>query len=413
MDARNAVAWLHRRAGFGLPAAELDAAAARGAAAELDRLLDPDAAGIPAPPDPWDDARVPRDPQASREARGYVLDAWVERLVTTSRPLHDRLTFVWHGWLVSAMDKVRSPRLMVDHVRLLERLGRGRYPDLLRAVTTDGAMLVYLDGTQSTGASPNENYSRELLELFALGVGAFTEADVQAGARALTGWVVRPRVGDVRFVPRRHDATPQRYLRVGGVRDVDGVIAAVAQHPALPRFVAARFARELLGTVDDEVVDGLARTFVASGLRVDALVRATLEAGLAGASTPVVLGPLPWLVMAQRVTGARIDSRLRLLALRDAGHLPMFPPNVAGWPGGPAWFAAGTVVARTRLAAAVAAATPAGPLRAAADAADLDALAALLGVNGFGAATATTLRSAGDGRQRIALALLSPELVIA
>jgi uncharacterized protein (DUF1800 family) len=357
LDDRSAVAWLHRRAGFGLRPGELEAATGRGPAAELARLLDPDSAGIAAAGDPWDGIDLTATDRPRRLALEAIA-AWVSALAGGQRPLDDRMTWLLHGWLVSAIDKVTSASMMVEQIRLFRRSWRSWYPDLLRAVTVDAAMLVYLDGRESTGTAPNENYSRELLELFALGVGNYTEADVQAGARALTGWVVRPRRGIVEFVADRHDDTPRPYLGTE-VHDVDTVIAAVGGHRAHAAFVARRIAVELLGTAPDDVVDELAATYASSGRALQPVVARALELGLGGASAPLVLGPLPWLVAALRSTGADVTAEL-IEQLRIAGQVPLVPPNVAGWPRGTAWFGTSTVVARTRMAALVAAAAPAG-----------------------------------------------------
>jgi uncharacterized protein (DUF1800 family) len=409
VDERVRCAWLARRAGFGPTAAELDAAEARGAAAELDRLLAPPDGGL----GEWDDAQLPRDP-FDGAARRHAIVRWFEIMATSTHPLHDRMAWLWHGHFVSSLDKVRVARTMVDQVRLLRAGGLGRFPDLVRAVTTDPAMLVYLDGRTSTAAAPNENHARELLELFTLGVGEYDEADVQAGAAALTGWRLEPGDLTARFVPGRHDDTPRRFLGVDGVHDVDSVVAAIAQHPALPTFVARTVATELLGAVGDDVVAALAARFTAEDLRIDALVRAALEAGLDGASAPVVVAPVPWVVAAQRATGTTLPVRTLLAGLRTAGQIPLVPPNVAGWPGGPAWFATSTVVARAGLAASVAAATADDhPTLVASDAGDLDALARALGLpEGFTAETAGALTAAGEPRDRLALALVSPELVV-
>lgn len=408
MDDRDAVTWLHRRAGFGLAPAPLADAVARGPAAELAQMLD-----ATAPVDAWDDDLLPLDP-FDQEARLYAIDTWMSAMVATQQPLADRMAWFWHGHFVSALDKVRVARLMVDQVRLFRSNGLGRFGDLLRSVTIDPAMMLYLDLRTSTGAAPNENYAREVLELFTLGEGAYSEADVQAGARALTGWqYVR---GDVRFAPQRHDDTPQRYLGVDGVHDLDTVVAAITAHPAMPGFVAAAVTAELLGTTDPAVVDPIAANFAASGYDVRELVRATLQAGLDGASQPVVVGPLPWMVRAVRVTGASLRTRERLQLLRAAGHLPMLPPNVAGWPGGAAWFASSSLVARANLAAAIAAATPPdAEVLIAARAPDVDELAIVLGMDssGFGAATAAVLTAADPGPSRLALALASPEWMVA
>jgi uncharacterized protein (DUF1800 family) len=413
MDERAQIAWMHRRAGFGATPGELDAAVGRGVAAELDRLLAPLGAGDGL--GDWDDARLPADP-FDGDARRYAISRWLTIMATSEHPVHDRTAWLWHGHLVSSLDKVRVARLLVDQVRLLRTGGLGSFPDLLHAVTIGAAMLVYLDGRTSTGAAPNENHARELMELFSLGVGQYDEDDVRAGAAALSGWRLQLGTGTPTFVAARHDDTPRRYLGVDGVHDVVTVIDAITRHPAMPVFIARTVAAELLGGVGDDVVTSLAASFAASGFRTDVLVRAAIEVGLDGDSTPVVVAPVPWLAAALRLTGAEPDTRTLLLGLRAAGQIPMVPPNVSGWPGGGAWFATSTAVARAGLAATVAGAVADDhPALAASDDGDLDGLAATLGLPEptFTEPTATALRAAGDARARLALALVSPELVLA
>lgn len=408
MDTRDAVAWLHRRAGLGLSPNELDAAVARGASAELDRLLSLSAG------DPWAGVTIVDDPM-DRQSRVTVVSGWLDHLVGSTSPLADRMTWFWHGHLVSALSKVRSAGMMAEQIRLYARAGLGSFQDLIRATSIDRAMLVYLDGRESTGTAPNENYGRELMELFTLGVGNYTEADVQAAARALTGWSWRLGEPTVRFMARRHDDHPSRFLGVDGVHDLDTVLGAIEAHPASAPFIARSLAYELLGTAPDDLVADLAAELRADDWNLSALVRNVLSAGLAGTSAPVVRGPVLWLVAAQRATGARVEAIARVALLREAGQLPLDPPNVSGWPGGPAWFASNTVVARSQLAVMVAHATASThPIAQAAAARDLDALASALAIEGgFGAATAAAVRAAADTTQAIALALVSPEFVIA
>lgn len=417
MDDRTAIAWLHRRVGFGLAPGELDELEALGVDATLDRLLDPDAAGVPAEPSPFADLPFERrNPLPSIRA---AVERWFDRMVATRRPLVEWMAWYWHGHLTTSVATVRFAPLVADQIDLYRTAGLGDLPSLLRAVTVDPAMLVYLDGNTSTGAAPNENYGRELLELFALGVGAFTEDDVRAAARALTGWTVDRRTGEARFVPARHDGTPQRLLG-RRVHDVDTVVAAVTEHPACAPFVTGRLARAVLGDVDDGLVDRLARGFVDADLRIAPLVRSILEAGLDGAGTSVLGAPVPWAAAARRATGAAPDTRVVGRLLDSAGQLPLRPPSVAGWPGGPAWLAASTVVARFNLALALAFGAPAdGVARRAAHRADVDALADALGrPDGFTAETAGAVRSApaGAGRaagvERLAVALASPDLAV-
>lgn len=197
MDDRDAVIWLHRRAGFGLSAAEADVASVGGPAAELERLLD---ASAVAPDDPWSDDLLPLD-VSDQPSRRYAVATWLDLMASSAQPLVERIAWLWHGHFVSAFDEVKVGRLMVDQVRLLRTAGLGPFPALLRAVTVDPAMMLYLDLRTSTGTEPNENYAREVLELFTLGVGNYAEADVQAGGpgadrldvgRAVDGALRRP-----------------------------------------------------------------------------------------------------------------------------------------------------------------------------------------------------------------------------
>jgi uncharacterized protein (DUF1800 family) len=327
------------------------------------------------------------------------------------------MAWFWHGHFVSGIDKVNYPALMVQQLRTYRSLALAPFPQLLRAATVDAAMLVYLDGATSTGTSPNENYGRELLELFTLGIGNYTEADVQAGARALTGWTVSRHNAKSQFVRRRHDDASQTYLGATGVHDVDSVVDAVTKHPQCAQFVAGKLARAILGTtVDQSLVNQFSTEFSSSGLDTRVLVGSILRAGANGKGVESVNEPVPWLVSAQRATGAQISAARRLGGLRAAGQLPLHPPNVAGWPMGTTWFGASTVVARYGLASALVQGTPhSNAASVAARAFELDALADALGrPNGFSAPTQAALSQVkGDGRGVLALALASPDLAVA
>lgn len=412
MDETDSVKWLHRRAGFGLPPSQMRAAIDNGFAAELDRLLDPAAIADAVAADPWDNESLPADPMDGTSRR-YAISRWIEAMVVSEQPLVDRTAWMWHGHFVSAIDKVRVARLMVDQIRLLRSDGLGDLRALVRSLTIDAAMLNYLDLRTSTGEAPNENYARELMELFTLGEGSYTEADVQAAARALTGWTVE-REGGVVFRRRRHDDSPQTFLGVAGVHDLDTTIDTVMAHPVMPLFIAAKISGELLGDADPSLVVELASAFSGSGFIVADLLRAALTAGAGRPQAPVVLGPLPWLVIAARTTGAAAP-REALLLLRSAGQLPMLPPNVAGWPGGANWFNAGSLVARTNLAAVIAADATDEEVLAAAEGDDTDLLAdaLCLPTAGFEAQTRAALLDAPAGRDRLAVALISPEFMIA
>lgn len=416
MDDLAGVGWLYRRAGFGAHPDTLAAAAATG----VDRAFDDLIASVnpgSAPVDPW--AGLDLDPEA--DGRREAVVSWVRHLFESPHPFVDRRAWMLHGWLVSSMAKVTLPTAMVDQIRLFMRDGGRSMPALLRAITIDPAMLVYLDGRLSTGEEPNENYGRELLELFALGIGNYTEDDVQAAARALTGWVVTRQPLAARFVPRRHHDAPVTLLGVPGVRDVDGVIDAVVAHPEHPRFVARRVAEHYLGDPGlpalDGVVDALADVYVDHDLELDAVVREALRLGLDGAGGPTVSAPIPWLVGAAKSIGVDANEAIRAAQgrIRELGQVPLLPPNVAGWPGGTEWFTTSGLIARTNVAAALAAAArPDEPVVVALGDDDLDRAARLLGLaEPFLPSTAAAIRSADDVVGRVTLALVAPEHLLA
>lgn len=409
MDERAKVAWLHRRAGFGLHPDALDAAVERGADAELGGFSVAANDAI----DPW--AGVELDPQ--QRGRFNAVSAWITAMHESAHPFTDRRTWFLHGWLVSALGKVELPQLLVGQIRLFMAAGGGSFPDILRRVTIDPAMLDYLDGRQSTGEAPNENYGRELLELFALGVGNYTEQDVQAAATALTGWIVARGTYEAEFRPGRHDDTPQTLLGVDGVRDVESVIRVVTDHPAHERFVAARVMTDYLGDVTGgprtEIVDHLAQTYLDNDRNLDPVIVEALRLGLDGGSERQVISPLPWVLMCTRSTGLTPTDLRTTLPSRfaDLDQIPMLPPSVVGWARGTAWLSSSSLVTRANIAALIAAAaTPDQPTRVAVADGDLDALAQHLGLpEPFSNSTAAAIMSAPDPVARLAIALVAPE----
>ena len=353
------------------------------------------------------------DPQDGGRAEAVL--AWIGALHGSTQPFQDRRTLLLHGWLVSAIDKVTIPELMVEQIRLFMNHGGDSFPDLLRSITTNPAMLVYLDGRTSTAEAPNENYGRELLELFALGVGHYNEDDVQSAARALTGWIVRREDNLAQFVLRRHDATPQTLLGVAGVDDVDSVIGAVVDHERHATFVATRIMREYLGELTgsaaSDVIEALRSAYLDGDQRLDPVIVRALELGLEDLGGPhemgsMVLAPIPWLMICARATGVGLRALQRGSsgAFRDMGQVPLLPPGVAGWPAGIEWLTSSAVVARTRLAATIAETTDQSePLAIAMSDEDFDLAAQHLGLgDSFTTSTMSAIRSTTDPAARLA-----------
>ncbi len=414
MDERRRIARLHRRVGLGLLGGELDAAVGRGVAAEVARLADPAAAGVAPAADPFDGLDLSFEQGAVRQKNRSAVEAWMTAMAQSGWPVADRFTWFWHGLLVSSIGKVKAPDAMANQIRLFRRATN--FGELIADLSIDPAMLTYLDGKDSVKGSPNENYGRELLELFTLGVGHFTEADVVATATALTGWVVAVRAGGNAVLrPKLHDSTPQTLLGRTGVNDVAGVVAAVLAHPECAAFVARRYLVATVGpAVDEPTVNTLAASFRASGYSLAVLTKGALDLIASGVDGgPVILGPVPWLVLAERATGARLSAQARLLGLEAAGQVPFAPPNVGGWAEGGAWFASAVMVGRLNLALAVAKATPpSSPAMQAVMLGDWGALSVALGLpDDLGPTTTAGLGQVRDSFSRLALALVSPEFV--
>jgi uncharacterized protein (DUF1800 family) len=421
---RDEIAWLARRAGWGLRPGQLDELVALGTDAVVDLLADPDGAGVAAEDGPWaglDLDYYNEDPNERRTQALAALSGWMEHLVVTERPFENTMAWFWHDHFAVSCAVVNVLPVLTDHLELLRSSAFGGFRDLIRAVTTDAAMLVFLDGNTSTGESPNENYGRELLELYTLGIGNYTEDDVRAAAVGLTGWVVARQLDYTPlFRPFRHDSTPQTFLGVEGISGVDAVVDTAVDHPAVPGFIAGKAARHFLGDVDQSTVDRLADTYSASGLDNGALARAVLEAGLDGACTPQVTAPVPWAIAALKATGAEPPPRAMVGLLRQMGQMPGNPPNVGGYPGAAAWLASSATAGRFTMANAIASITPDdSEVLAAATDRHYGLLADLLvRPEGFSAPTIEALdglphdAARRPGEAVLAVALASPDLLI-
>ncbi len=418
---RDEIAWLARRAGWGLAPGRLDELVALGTDAVIDLLVEPTNNGIATEDSPWATFEYVDD-REQRQTQGLdVLNRWVTHLLDTERAFENSLAWFWHDHFAVSFQVVQHLPTLIEHLDLIRDQGLGDFRELIRAVSTDAAMLVFLDGATSTGSAPNENYGRELLELYTLGIGNYTENDVKAAATALTGWVVRRRLGgEVQFVDRRHDDTQQTFLGVSGVHDVDTVVEATIDHPACPGFIAGKMARHYLGAVDDSLVDDLAGSFASAGLDVATLGRGVLEAGVEGQGTPQVMAPVPWLLQAMNSTGTRLEPRAQVGLMRGMGQVPGSPPNVGGFPGASTWLASSATAARFGAANLIARETPSDSVAlAAASDGRWDELAdVLLRPSGLSTPTIDALdglvgSADRPGEAALALALASPDLLIA
>ncbi len=190
---------------------------------------------------------------------------WLGRMLATSNPLKEKLTFLLHGHFPTAISKVRFPVYMYDQNQLFRSQGSGDFAVLTQAVAQDPAMLIWLDANSNKASNPNENFARELMERFTMGIGTYTQTDVRAASYCFTGWRLDPRTGAFDIAVRQHSTAPQTFLGVSGVNTGQQVIDLVTHSDASIHFVPSRFWSYLAYPVtpSDPVVADLAPGYAA------------------------------------------------------------------------------------------------------------------------------------------------------
>jgi uncharacterized protein (DUF1800 family) len=352
-DERVRVSHLLRRAGFGATPAELDRYAAMGTTDATQALLNYQTvsnAGLESQL-PSIDFTEPRPVAQAGAIQGW----WLQRMVQTARPLEEKMTLFWHSLLTSGLDKC-GPQQMWDQNQLYRSMALGNFDDLMKAVSKDPAMMVYLDTETNRLGKPNENYARELMELFTTGIGHYTETDVRESARSFTGWVVRgaPQVRyatDSAFVPRFHDPGSKTFLgKTGNFTGDDIIDMLVPLRATAERLTTKLFSFFAYPKPETEIVQHLADVFQNSHYNVGAVVKEILSMDAFYSEKSyraLVKSPAEMVVQTIKATGA--DERSYVLAataMAPMGQILFYPPNVAGWPGGTSWINGSTLLAR-------------------------------------------------------------------
>ncbi|HKW23432.1 MAG TPA: DUF1800 domain-containing protein, partial [Ktedonobacterales bacterium] len=323
---------LLRRAGFGPSPSDLQQYLSLGVSGAIDKLLN--FSGV---------SNAALDAQMNALNLDFTkrqdLIRWVLlRMIYSPRPFEEKLTLFWHGVLTSSFTKVggntRLP-FMIQQNQLLRAKGLGKFDDLMYAITIDPAMLYWLDGRLSSGHSPNENYSRELMELFTMGIGNYTQDDVHQGALALTGWVVR--ADGAHYVPSRHYNGSVTFLGHTSPMTVEDVIKIVCAHPATGTHIARRmWSFFVYDNPSPQDLKPLADAYYKHDHSIAAMVRAMFSSPTffsAQAYRARVKSPLEFVAGAIRALGLDSNATGLATALNAMGQIPLDPPNVAGWPG--------------------------------------------------------------------------------
>lgn len=278
-----------------------------------------------------------------------LLYAWYERLITTGAPLREKLLLFWHGHFATQFEKVLDGRLMWDQHAVMHELAAGSFLQLCRRVSLGPAMLVFLDNATNVRGRPQENFARELMELHTLGVGNFTEADVDAMARAWTGHGVAPQADRAarivyRFDASAHDSGVKTIFSIprawNGPDTIDEIVAGSRQQ-ACAEFIARKLAKAFVSPQPSAaLVSAAAREFATSGMQIGALMRTLFNAEEFWSPAnrfAVVKNPIEFTASFLRLTGLPLrDSGLHF-SLHSMGQVPFGPPDVAGWGSGDYW----------------------------------------------------------------------------
>lgn len=348
-DPRARIAHLLRRAGFGADQSTLDEYEALGIGGAVDRLLNyeaqDDPAGQVAPPQFPLGAKVPVAPAVAQ-----MQQWWLQRMATTRRPLLEKMVLFWHGHLTSGVSKVREPELLLRQNEFFRQNATGAFDAILKGISRDAAMMVWLDNFSNRKQHPNENYARELMELFTLGIGNYSEQDVTEVARAFTGWTVDRQTGDFLVQKNQHDAGQKTILGETGSFDGDGVVDILVRHPAAGPFIAGKlFTFFVYPNPEPEVLRPISDAYYQSGFSIKEVLRAILTSDAFfsdKAYRAKIKSPTEYVVGIVRHLGLQSDFSGMPARLARMGQVLFDPPNVAGWPGGPVWINTATWIER-------------------------------------------------------------------
>jgi uncharacterized protein (DUF1800 family) len=356
---------LFRRAGFGATRDELEAALANGYEATLDALLHPEQA-----PDIEEDILFRSFPDFHETRKVDVaVAAWVWRMIHTQRPLQEKMVLFWHCLFATGNSKVESPLQMASQIATFRRMALSDFRTILLELSKDPAMLFWLDNQLNTKDVHNENYGRELLELFSMGIGTYSEDDVKNCARAFTGWTFKEAVPGVKpygrfrwafdFRPDRHDDRDKEFLDECGPFDGTDIIDIIVRHPATGRFLAKRLYLFFVADhADPDAIEYLASVYRESQYDIRAMLRALFMSPFFRSERAYyakVKNPAEHVVGIMRLVGDYAAPQPGFgeisLECRYMGQDLLNPPSVEGWHTGKEWIDTGCLVERVNFGA--------------------------------------------------------------
>lgn len=348
LDARQ-LAHLFRRAGFAAADAELNWAKKK-TAAELARDLTY-----------WNQEHKDFERDADGLARTMLAGgnpqqlsaAWVYRMLHTPNQLLEKTTLFWHGHFATSAEKVQDAGLMWQQSQLLRKQAIGSFPDLVQGIAQDPAMLIYLDSATNRKSHPNENFARELMELFCLGEGHYSEADVQELAKCFTGWEIKNR----RFRKNRYqqDRGEKTVLGQSGKMDGEEAIRTVLDHGQAANFISGKIVQYFVcdePKLTGAALEPLAKRFRESGLQIAPLIEQILASNFFYSSSAIarkIRSPVELNLSVLRALEATTNTVKLAQGMMQIGQGLFYPPNVKGWDGGRTWINSATLLGRTNL----------------------------------------------------------------
>ena len=279
---------------------------------------------------------------------------WIRRMALGPRPFQEKMTLFWHGHFATSYEKVRMPFYLWQQNETFRQNATGRFNDLLIAVSEDPAMLRYLDGASSNKNKPNENFAREVMELFTLGEGHYSQQDVSEAARAYTGWTLDPDTQGYVWRANLHDDGVKTVLGQGGPFDGDQVLDILLARPETATFVTTKLWREFLSdTPDPAQVAPIAARFRASHYDIKVALRGIFLSDAFWDDSNrgmLVKSPAEFVVGTLREFDIGYDNTAPFAGeIRTLGENLFYPPNVKGWPGGQTWINSSTLLARKQF----------------------------------------------------------------
>ena len=342
---------------------------------------------------------------------------WLDRMASSDHGLTERMTWFWHGHWATSVQKLNFAMPMFNQNNTLRANCLGNFKTMSRAMINDGALQFWLDGQDSTLVQPNENLGRELMELFVLGVDRYTEDDVKAAARALTGFQVKRSSGDLTFNAKRHDPNPITILGTTQAFTGETLSDFLVARDDNATFIAERLWYRFISSTEPMPTSFSAKSAFA-GRDISAAVKAMAQdPAMRDEKNDLVKAPVEWFIAACRaleLTPSQLKTPAQLLNYLDKlGQVPFNPPNVGGWPAAEAWLSSATAQYRIAFAAWLIKQSDLRALKEIPVGSRVLKSADWLGVAEWSARTQAALRdSLSDPAQFALLALCSPEFVV-